>query len=256
MLNPFRVLLSALRDLFEEFFLLIGCNLIWAAISLPLWWLALALINVGAFGWGAGVALLGALPAGVASAGLVALAARISDGFAVKLGDFSSGMRRYARPGMAFAGLWMAGLLLIVLNLNFWPSRAGLLGPIMFGAWLYALLTWFSVLIYAPALLVLQPTPSLRSVSRATVMMILGRPVFTLVTVALLGVVFYLSLRFILPLLLFSVALFALWGMRATQAQIAEAHRRREEAATAAAAVGASVVPSEERGRKGQVRPK
>jgi Tfp pilus assembly protein PilX len=61
-----------------------------------------------------------------------------------------------------------------------------------------------------------------------------------------------LSLFLVIPVFLITAALLNLWSVRATTALI-EYQRARQEAEEAAAA---NAPPAEERGRKGQVRPK
>lgn len=250
MLNPLRALGDALRDLFDDFLLLIGCNLIWVCMCGPLWVVAFYALMDGLSGFAALVALLGVLPAGPATMGLVAVAHRVADGRATKLGDFFAGMRHYARAGWAFAGIWVGGLLIVLLNLGYYGGLSGWLGMLMSGLWLYGLLFWLSLLIYAPALILLQEQPTLRLVARNSFLMVVGRPLFTLITLALMGLLLFLSLFLVVPTLLLTLGFLALWGMRATMQLIADARRRREEAE----ATGAQ--PAEERGRKGQVRPK
>jgi hypothetical protein len=80
--------------------------------------------------------------------------------------------------------------------------------------------------------------------------MALGRPIFTFLNSVLLVALLVLSIYLVVPLFLVTVALFALWSVQATRQLIEDARRRRESADPVAAAL------PEERGRKGQVRPK
>lgn len=250
MLNPFRALGKALRDLFDDFLLLIACNMIWSLMCAPIWAFALFLLGEGAGLLALVVALLGVLPAGPATGGLFHVAARAVDGRASKVRDFFTGMRLYARPGWAIVGVATAGLVLILYNLGFYLAVTNLFGAIMLGLWLYVLIFWLSLLFYAPALLVLQEQPDLRAIARNAFLMALGRPVFTFLSLVLLVIILALSLYLVLPIFLLTVALFALWSVHAARLLIDDARRRREagESATAPA--------PEERGRKGQARPK
>jgi uncharacterized membrane protein YesL len=251
MLNPFRALGKALRDLFDEFLPLTVANLLWAVFSLPLWWVAVGALLQGAWAIASVVALLGVLPAGPALAGLFAMAFKVADGRAVKFGDFFTGMRAYARPGWAVVGVATLTLLLIVYNLGFYANVSNLLGGVMLGLWLYGLVFWLGLLVYAPALVVLQDTPSLRLVARNAFLMALGRPIFTLITMVLMLAIVLVSAFLMVPVFLFTASFLALWSINATRQLVDDARRRREAADAAATAA-----PSEERGRKGQVRPK
>ena len=62
-------------------------------------------------------------------------------------------------------------------------------------------------------------------------------------------ILFVSSLVLVVPFLLFSVSLLAVWGVRATQFLIDDAQARQATDAEPPA-------PVEERGRRGQVRPK
>ncbi len=250
MLNPLRALGKALRDLFDDFLLLTICNLLWAAIALPLWWVALLPLVNGAWLLAFAIALVGVLPAGPATAGLFYVAHKVADGRAAKIGDFFRGMRQYARPGWAIVGIATASFILISYNLSFYTGVNNLFGAIMLGLWLYGLIFWLGLLLYAPALVFLQEQPDLRLVARNAFLMALGRPVFTFLTIVLMLAVVLLSAFLVVAPFLLTAALLALWSISAARQLIDDARRRRE------AAEGAGAAPPEERGRKGQVRPK
>lgn len=250
MLNPFGALGKAMRDLFDDFLLLIVCNMIWALMCLPIWVFALFLLGEGAGLLTIMVALLGVVPAGPATAGIFHIAYRVADGRASRVRDFFVGMRQYARPGWAVVGVATASLLLIGYSLGFYLTVTNLFGAIMLGLWLYGLLFWLSMLLYAPALVVLQERPDLRLVARNAFLMALGRPIFTVLNCLLLVVLLVLSSYLVLPLFLVTMSFFALWSVHAARQLIEDARRRRESADPS------PVVLPEERGRKGQVRPK
>jgi hypothetical protein len=252
MLNPFRTLGSTFRDLFDEFLLLIMCNLIWMAVCAPLWWFALIISGAGAPLFGVLIALLGVVPAGPATLALTVVSLRISEGRATSVGDFLRAFRTFPRQGWALMGGWIAGVLILLFNMSFYLGWQDLIGGLMLGIWFYALLVWMALLIYAFPLLLLQEEPNLRLVVRNAALMALGRPVFTGVTLLLMGVWVGLSVVLVVPVLMITVAVLNLWSVRATVALI-EFQRARQEAEAAAATPNP---PSEERGRKGQVRPK
>jgi hypothetical protein len=254
MINPFRVAGGALRDLFDEFLLLIICNLIWAVLCAPLWVLAFGLLLAGEGVFAVAAALVGVLPAGPATAGLYAVAARVTDGRASKVGDFFAGMRAYAGPAIAVTLAAVAGLGLILFNLSFYLAVNNIFGGLMLGLWLYLLIAWLGVIVYAYPLIFLQERPDLRLIARNSALMALGRPLFTVATLLLMGLVTLLSAYLVLPLLIITAALLAIWSTKATRTLIEDARRRREEAEANAVNQGANL--SDEKGRKGQVKPK
>lgn len=249
MLNPLTALGRALRDLFDDFFLIICCNLVWFCTTAPLWAVALYMLVDGQFWLAALVTMLGTLPAGPMTMGLVALAWRLADGRVSGFRDFFGAVWRYARTGWILFGGWMLGFLLILFNLGYYGTLQGWVGVILTTIAIYILLFWLSLLIYVPALFLLQEVPTPRMIIRSSTLMILGRPIFTLLTLAMMGLILLISFSLVAPLALLTVGWLALWGMHTTRQQIADAERRKQEAEAATA-------PSEERGRRGQVRPK
>jgi uncharacterized membrane protein YesL len=251
MLNPLRALGSSLRDLFDDFLLLIACNLLWALLSLPLWALAFTLLSAGAPALAAAAALLGVLPAGPATIALYYVAYRITDGRATKIVDFFGAMRQHARIGIMLTGIAFAGLLMILFNLGFYLSVNNAFGGAMLGLWIYLLVFWLGVTLYAFPLAFLQDQPDLRLIARNAFLMSVGRPIFTFLTLVLMALILGLSLFLVVPALLLTVAFLPVWATRATRQLIDDARRRREAAEEAG---GAQAV--NEKGRKGQVRPK
>ncbi|MGQ9613734.1 hypothetical protein [Chloroflexus sp.] len=247
---PFRVFWQALRDLFDEFLLLTFANIIWAALSVPLFSIAYVAMVSNAALPAAAAALVGVLPAAPAFGGLYALSKRITEGRASKLTDFFAGMRTYALLAWRLYGIWMAGLALILWNLAFYAGVPGLLGGLLIGFFLYLFMLWSAIIIYAFPMMVLLEQPSLRQIARNALILIVSRPIYTLITMLLMGfILFVSSLVLVVPFLLFSVSLLAVWGVRATQFLTDDAQARQATDAEPPA-------PVEERGRRGQVRPK
>jgi hypothetical protein len=250
--NPFQALGKALRDLFDDLFVLLVCSLIWAAMSLPLWALALSALAEGAPLAALLIALLGALPAGPANAGLFYVAHRVTEGRATRIADLFAGMRLYLRPTLLITFIACGGALLILFNLGFYLGISSILGGLLLGLGLYLLLFWLGLALYAYPLIMLQEDPALGLIGRNALLLSIGYPIYTAVTLFLMAVVLVISLILVVPMVLFTPALLAVWATCATRALIADARRRREEARARAA----GPPPAEERGRKGQVRPK
>jgi uncharacterized membrane protein YesL len=252
MINAFRPFGTALRDLFDDFLLFIMCNLTWALLAIPLYGFALSVAVAGQPVLASIVALLGVVPAGPATGALYDVAFRVTDGRAVKYRDFLAAMRKQARIGVLLTAIATVGLLIVLLNLGFYLSVNNVFGGVMLGFWLYLLVFWCGICLYSFPLAFLQEQPDLRTIARNALLMTIGRPIFTALTMLLMAIVIVLSFIIVAPLALFTSALLAVWATRATRTLIDDARRRRE----AAALKSASVVASEERGRRGQVRPK
>jgi len=251
MLNPLRAFGTSLRDLFDDFLLLIACNLLWGVLSLPIWVIAFNILSLGAPWLAVIVALLGVLPAGPATIALYYVANRITDGRATKIGDFFRAMREHAKIGIILTTLVIGGLVVILFNIGFYLNVNNAFGGAMLGLWLYLLVFWLGLSLYALPLAFLQDTPDLRLIARNAFLMTVGRPIFTFLTLIMMGIIVGLSLFLIVPVFLMTVAYLPVWATRATRQLVDDARRRREEAEAKP-----SDQPVTEKGRKGQVRPK
>jgi uncharacterized membrane protein YesL len=245
----FRVLWLALKDTFDELGTLIVANLLWLLMSAPLMLLGLYNVLQANILPGVLVLLLSVLPAGPATAGLYALADRITEGRAVSVRNFFEGVRAYAKLSWQVYGLWTVGLIVIVTNLTFYPNM-GTVGLFLMVVFLYLLVIWWGLLIYIGPLMLLQQDKRIRLIARNALLMTMGRPVFSLVTLLLMALILGLSFVLWIALPLLTFALLALWGFRATVKLVKDAEERQAARAEAAAE------ESSEKGRGGQVRPR
>lgn len=264
----FRVLWLSLKDVFDELFTLIGLNLIWVMISAPLILLAAFLISVDAIVLGTVAALLAMLCVAPSNAGLLVVAQRVTEGRVIGWRLFFEGFRQYLQLSWQVYGLWMLGLILIGSNLVFYGDIASKLAALVGGdiasilgtfvriVLIYLLIVWFGLLIYIGPLMVLQTDKRIRVIARNAFLMVFGRPIFTLITLLLMGLLGVVLGRFVplLPLLL-TFSLLAIWSFRATSALIAEAEARRAALEERSSTV-VSNPASHEKGRGGQVRPR
>jgi hypothetical protein len=194
--------------------------------------------------------MVGVLPAGPATAAMAYVASRVSEGRATRVGEFFGAMRTYARQSWVLLGIWMLGFLIILIDIGFYLGVGNLLGSLILGLWIYLLVVWLALLIYIFPLMALQEQFSLRLIARSAGLMVVGRPIFTVVNLALMLLVIFGSLMVVLPIFMITVAFLNVWSVRAARDLIEDARRRRGEAEAQEAP------PVEEKGRKGQVRPK
>jgi uncharacterized membrane protein YesL len=256
-MGAFRVFWQAGRDLFDELFGLMAVNLLWLLISSPLLIAAFVLFTAGIPILAGVVALLAVLPMGPANAGLTLIAQRVSEGRAFSWRLFFDGFRAPRVLAWQVYGLWMLGLILLLVNLGFYGGMASAVGAFLTVLFLYILLIWFSLLIYLGPLTALQTDLRLRTIWRNAAVLAFGRPVFTLLTALLMSVIGALSLFVPLLVLLLTASFYAVWGFRATTGVIAASEERRrslEEQRAAQANPGAPV--NREKGRGGQIRPR
>jgi len=251
-MNIFRTLWKSLRELFDDLFILAVVNMLWILIN------AIAfLLILGAYASGSpalnGLALmLSVISFGPSSAGLYAIAERVTEGRTSSWRDFIAGMRTNARISWQVYGVWMLGLVIILFNLQFYSLNGTQISALLSVVFLYLLVVWLGLLIYIGPLMILQTDKRLRVIARNAALMTFGRPIFTIVTLVLMAVIMISSIWLIILLFVVTFSFLALWGFRATLTLIAEAEARRmtaEEKAAQAEANGA-------KGRGGQVRPR
>ena len=248
---PFQVAWQAIRDLFEEMFKLVAINLIWALIGLPLVALAVGVTLNGSPIVGPMVLVVAALLFGPATIGLYGMAERITDGRTVTIGLYFETIRsRWLQSWRVYVP-WSIGLALALVNQQFYGELGGLVGPVVATLFLYLSLVWCGVLIYLGPLVVLQEDTRVRTIYRNAILMTLGRPLFTLLTLILMLASLALSVVVLLLLLVVTGSLLALWGMRATKRLIEDADARR-----AALDPAEPSNASNEKGRGGQIRPR
>jgi uncharacterized membrane protein YesL len=252
--SPFKVFWTAAKDLFDEMLLLMLANLIWIAINLPLLGLALFFWVGQAYLLAGVAALLGLIPFAPATAALCVVAQRIAEGRVANIGLYFEGLREYWRPALAVFLPWGLILGVILVNLVFYAQLGNIVGLALLCIFLYLLFVWFSLLIYAGPLLVLQTDKRVRVVARNAFVMALGRPLFTLITLVLMGAFVVLSVYLFIPLLIVTFSFLAMWGFRATLRLVQDSEAR--QAAREAAQAGQPAPQSAGKGRGGQVRPR
>lgn len=225
-MNPLRIFWTSGRELFDDFFLLMGINLLWLLMVGPLFTLALFLVSQGLFVYAILVALLNVLLLGPANAGIMQVAERITDGRVAAIATFFEGMRQYRNLSWKVYGLWMLGFIACASNVWFYVQMTGTLGVFLTILFSYLLAIWCTLLIYLGPLILLQNTPSIRLIWRNAAVLTFGKPVFTLITAVMMVAIIGLSLWVIVLALLMTFSFLALWSMRSTKVLVADAEAR------------------------------
>ncbi|HMO58466.1 MAG TPA: hypothetical protein PKC19_13980, partial [Roseiflexaceae bacterium] len=151
--------------------------------------------------------------------------------------------------------IWMAALILIIVNLAFYTQMAPPFNAFLVMLFFYILVLWCAMLIHLGPLLVLQERRSLRLIYRNALVLIFSRPIATLITMVLMTIILILSvIANLLPLLIITPALLSVWGFRSTATAIKESEERRQAAQEAQS--NDPAVPGGEKGRGGQIRPR
>ena len=249
-MNIFRTLWKSLKDLFEDLFVLALVNILWILINAPLAVAGFFALNNSTALYI--VMLLSVLTLGPTNAGLYAIAERVTDGRTSSWRDFFAGMR--ANPVLSWKvyGLWMFGLVVILVNLQFYSMNGTTVGSILYVLFLYFTVVWFGFLMYIGPLMQLQTDKRIRTIARNAALMTFGRPLFTLVTLALMAAIAVASILLPILFLLATGSFLAIWSFRAVLTLIEEAEARRAAAAEKTSAVNTST----DKGRGGQIRPR
>jgi len=192
MKDVFRVFWEALKDFWDELFLLALMNIVTVLLAIPVVTLPPAL------------------------AGLWNVANRVAQGKAIGWSDYFEGFRRYFWKAWGLALLNILVVIIVVTNLWFYtPGNAPFeihptLGLWMRAFWVAVALLWLALQMYPLALLLEQEDQRLRVALRNTAVIFIANPGFTLVLAALLLIVAVISallsaLWFLVTLALFAV---------------------------------------------------
>jgi uncharacterized membrane protein YesL len=190
----FRTVWATIRDLWEEMFILIFCNLVWVLAMIP----------------------IVTLPA--ATGALFYLTHKIADGRAVNFADFKYGFRHYFRQSSLLGLANLVIIVLILVNLTFYGRFEGMLFRLVQIVFLYLLVIWLMMQLYIFPLLLEQEIPSLRLAGRNAVVLVARHPIFSLIiSVAALAFTL-LSIFLTIPVVILLASTLALLGNRAVRA--------------------------------------
>jgi hypothetical protein len=228
MVDAVAVTWQSLKDLWEDFFLLIMLNVIWSLAALlavsPLFvWRGTSLVVALVLG------IVVSLPLAIVSGALCFVTNQITREIAVSFRTFVTGLRRYWAKSLAVALINWLALLLIASNFQFyafvlkgtWTNIVLSLWVVMGLYWLIAQIYWF------PMILELETEKLLPALRNALVLVIIT-PGFTLVLAVILLALTLLGVVLTVPLLLFLAALVLLITNRATHSRLALIQQRHE----------------------------
>lgn len=228
MIDALRVTWQSLKDLWEEFVLLIMMNILWSLAAL----LAIApLLLLGAsnpiLGLALSFVLFWILP--IVTGALCFVTNQVVRGNAVGWGTFATGLRRYWLKSLIVTVINLVVLVLIAFNVQFyafvlqgtWTIFAVSIWVIIGIYWLIVQIYWF------PMLLELENEKVLLSLRNALALPIIT-PGFSLTIFLVLILLAVLCIVLTVPLPLFMAALLLLIANRATRSRIEMVQRKRE----------------------------
>ncbi len=187
-----RVFWAALKDYYEELFRLVGANLLWLLLAIP----------------------VVTLPP--ATAGMLYLTNQVAHHKSVELRLFFEGFRRFFWKSWLLALLNVLVLAVFAANAQFYGGRiGGQWGAILQGLFVGLAGVWCLVQLYVLPMLFEQEEPRLLLALKNAAFMTFASPMTSLVLAALLAIVAALSVVLALPL---AIALMAIVGLAANEA--------------------------------------
>lgn len=216
----------SLKEVWEDFVLLVALNAVWAlTVALPL--VPLFVLPSADFLAILALSLLLALPLPIVSAGLCFVTNQISRGKVASWRTFATGMRQYWAKSLLVAFINLIVLVLIAANIGFY-------GVILEGAWTnFAVSAWLVLATYwllvqvfwFPMILELESEKVLVAL-RTSLGMVIVTPGFSITLAVVLALIVVLSLILTVPALLIMASLALLIANHATRSRLAYVQRK------------------------------
>jgi hypothetical protein len=228
MADSFRITWQSLKDLWDEFVLLIMLNVVWS--------LSILLMIVPLFLWSGSnpipalaLSFLLFWPLPIISGALCFVTNQIARGNAVGWGTFGAGLRRYWAKSLGVAAINLVVIGLIASNIQFygfilqgtWTNFAVSIWLIIGLYWLITQIYWF------PMILELESEKVLEALRNALALVIIS-PVFSVTSAIILAVLMVLCIVLTVPLPLFMTVLLLLISNRATRDRLGHIQKKRE----------------------------
>jgi uncharacterized membrane protein YesL len=202
--SALRVVGRSFRDWWDEMFLMVGINLLWALLAIPV------------------VTFFPALM------GVYNLTYEKAQGRRVERELFWQGFRRYFGKSWALGAINTVATLLLIVNIWFYLQFPNWMFYFTI-IWVYVLVVWLVMQVYVYPLAIEQEDKSLKTIYLNAFRLALVRPLFTIVVGLILLVLEAVSIAIPPLLLLVFVPLAALIGNHALQEMIAYVQQRQEE---------------------------
>jgi uncharacterized membrane protein YesL len=230
-MKALRAIWAGIVDGYNELFPIVGMNLLWLLLNIPLGFFGLVAIQVITIAMGIeeesrqSVALAFSLVYGVllvigpnpAASGIHLWANRLVKEERVEFALFWEGLRTYLGKSLALFLISTVGLFLLIANALFY-LRSELTVLRIFGiVWLYAIVLWMSMQLYMLPLLIEQDDKRVRLVLRNAFFLAMANVVPSLILLVVLTVLVILSIGLTLLIALLTGSVVALIAARALQ---------------------------------------
>jgi len=215
---------EAIKSLYEEMYLLVIVNLLWAALTLLFWAPFILLWALWSFPLYA-IALVFLLPT-PPTAGIYYLAHMIVHEKRMPgVFMFWEGLRTCWRPSLILFVIGLAGLALLWFNAAFYACLDGPVWSALSIAFLYFLIIWLVMQVYTLPLLLEQRDKRLMLVYKNAFLITFGNLAFNFVLVVLLTLTIALSVLLTIPTLLLTMSLVALYTTHSLLAILGQRRR-------------------------------
>jgi hypothetical protein len=216
----------SLKEVWEDFLLLVALNVVWALTVAPPFVPLFVLTNVD-FLIVLVLSFLLALPLPIVSGGLCYVTNQISRGKVVGWGTFATGIRHYWAKSLLVALINLIVLILIAANVWFYGTiLEGAWTNLALSAWLILGAYWLLVQVFwFPMILELKSEKVFVALRNALGMVIIT-PGFSITLLVILVAIVVLSVVLTVPALLIMASLVLLIANHATRSRLAYAQRK------------------------------
>ena len=202
--SAFVVVGRSIRDWWDEMFLMVGVNLMWALLAIPV--VTLFPATMGAF----------------------YLTYEKAHGRRVEFDYFWQAFRQYFGKAWALGAVNTVVSVLLVVNILFYLQQPNWLFYLTI-LWIYLLILWVGIQIYVFPLAIEQENKSVKLIYRNAALLAMGKPLFTFTTALLLVIITALSIALSPLLLLVYIPLSGLIANHALISALEDVERRRAE---------------------------
>lgn len=227
MLDALHVARFSLRDLWDEFVLMVLLNLLWClAVVLPIVPLLIP-GNVGVLGVLA-LSLLLAIPLPVISGAFCFVANQVARGKVARWGTFGEGVRRYWVKSLAVALINLIAVVLIAANLQFYAVvLQGTWTSFALSAWAVVGLYWLLVQVFWFPMILEQENEKVFLALRNSMAMVIITPAFSLTLALILALFTVLSVALSVPAIVALGAFVLLVSNHATRSRLAYVKKKQ-----------------------------
>lgn len=234
-MNPFALIWKSIKEVYDNLFPLVGMNLLWLVLSVPLIILVSGILLVfrldstAAFTAATLFATLGPNPASI---GIHRFANGLVHEEIIDFSLYWSGLRDYWRRSLVLSLLGVIGTSILGVNLYFYLSTDSQVLHIFAILWLYAIILWAMMLLYMAPLLVEQQNKGIFLIVKNAFLLAIDNLPSSFVILVVLLAISLVSIPIALLLALVTAAFVAMVETQAVNAYLEKYRMRAAKTAT------------------------